>query len=299
MHNCWVKNVNPLNWDDLRYFVAVVDAGSVSRAARTLAVEHTTVARRIDALEASLEVRLFDRFPKTWSLTGDGNALVAQARLVEQEVLAFARSACGASGLEGKVCVSGPPLLLSNLVAPQMRDALLRLPGIELEFVGEARDANLVRRDADIALRLQRPSAPSVTAKLLATIGFGLYGTQQYLDSTSAADWAFIAYNDSLAHTPQQLWVEAVAAGRRMALRANDMATLLHAARAGIGVAALPHYLGRSAPELVCALPADANTRRKLWLVMHEDVRRSPRVRAVADELTALFGRLVDADGLL
>ena len=299
MHNRRVKSKNALNWDDLRFFIAVVDAGSVSAAARSLGVEHTTVARRIEALEASLELKLFDRFPKAWSLTSDGSHLATSAREVEQEVLSLERNASGAAGAQGSVCVSGPPLLLSHLVIPNMRAALGRMPGIDLEFLGETRDASLTRREADIALRLQRPTEPSMTAKLLATIEFGLYGTAEYLAATPEAEWVFIAYNDSLAHAPQQQWIEEIANGRRFALRANEMNSLYHAARAGIGLAALPHYLGRRDAGLVRVEHVVCDARRKLWLVIHDDVRRSRRVRAVADELIALFPQLCDESGRL
>ncbi len=293
-----MKPINPLNWDDLRYFVAVVDAGTVSQAARSLEVEHTTVARRIDALEASLEVKLFDRFPKAWSLTDDGTQLVPVARQVEDSVLALVRSASSVAGLDGNVCISGPPLLISHFLIPLMQESMLRLPSISFEFIGETKDANLVRREADIALRLQRPTAPSVTAKLLATIEFGLYGTRQYIDTTPEPEWVFIAYNESLAHTPQQQWLEEVANGRRIAFRANEMYALLQGARSGLGLAALPHYLAKNEPGLVCVKSQDSSE-RKLWLVMHDDVRRSPRVRAVADELIRLFSEQVNADGNL
>ena len=221
------------------------------------------------------------------------------AREIEQEVLSLERNASGAAGAKGGGRVSGPPLLLSHLIIPHMHEALGRMPGIDLEFIGETRDASLTRREADIALRLQRPTEPSITAKLLATIDVGLYGTAQYLAQTPEAEWAFIAYNDSLAHTPQQQWIEEIANRRRFALRANEMNAPCHAARAGIGLAALPHYLGRPDPGLVCVEGQVCSATRTLWLVMHDDVRRSRRVRAVADELLALFPRLTDEHGLL
>lgn len=282
-----------LNWDDLRFFLAIVDGGSVSAAARTLAVEHTTVTRRIDALEASLAIHLFDRLPKAWSLTDEGERLIAAAREAEAGALAFAREAYAGGELAGKVCVSGPPFLLSHLLIPRMRAICAALPGIDIEFLGEAREANLTRREADIALRLQRPKEDALAARPLASFGFGLYATADYLRHTDQEDWKFIGYDESLTHTPQQRWIEQLAGTRRFVLRANDMASLLQAAQNGLGVAALPTYVETFAPALVRIEGAVCPEQRTLWMVMHEDVRRSPRVRALADALGELLPELL------
>ncbi|MFS2007406.1 LysR family transcriptional regulator [Duganella sp. CT11-25] len=282
--------MNQPDWDDLRYFLALHDAGSLSGAARAAGVEHTTVARRIDALEAALAVRLFDRFPRGWSLTAAGRDLVPHARGMEDRLHGLMRAAGGAATLSGSVCVSAPPALAAYMLAPRLKPALTRLSGIEIDVRGEARRTDLTRREADIALRFQRPTAPGLAVKLLATVGYQLYASAAYLKQHKPAQWEFLGYDELLRDTPQHLWLDQIRGQRRYCLRSNDLGALFHAAVAGCGVAVLPPLFFDIARSGLVAIEAPAcPVRRKLWLVMHEDVRRSPPVRAVADEIVALF----------
>lgn len=282
------------DWDDLRYFLALHEAGTLSGAARAAGVEHSTVARRIDALEAALGLRLFDRFPKGWSATAAGTALLAHARQMEEHLHALMRAASGAATLSGTVRVSAPPALTAYLLAPQMRQAMRDLPGIEIQLRGEARQTDLTRREAEIALRYSRPSAPGLAVRALTEIGYSLYASAAYLAERAPAQWEFLGYDEALQDAPQQQWLEQIRAGRRYCLRSNDLATLFQAAVAGCGVAVLPQYFfgvgadaASSGLARIAGLPCPV--RRKLWMVMHEDVRRAAPVRAVADAIAALF----------
>ncbi|PRC94632.1 LysR family transcriptional regulator [Solimicrobium silvestre] len=280
--------MNSPDWNDLRFFLALIDAGTLSGAARMLGVEHTTVARRIDALEAPLMVRLFDRFPKGWSLTSAGIALVPHARQLEEDMHALMRAATGSATLSGVVRLSAPPALAAYLLAPRLRAVLSRLPEIEIELLGESREADLMRRDADIALRFRRPSAPGLAVRTLTTIPYSLYASAQYLSQRTPQQWEFLGYNESLRDAPQQLWLDKIRGERRYALRSNDLGALFQAAVAGCGVTVLPTYFEKQHSELV-RIESDCPVKRKLWIVMHEDVRRSARVRAIADEVISLF----------
>ncbi|MTV40713.1 LysR family transcriptional regulator [Duganella radicis] len=275
------------DWDDLRFFLALHDAGTLSGAARAVGVEHTTVARRIDALETALAVKLFDRFPKGWSLTAAGRALVPHARQMEDNLHGLMRAASGAAAVRGKVRVSAPPALASWLLAPRLQPALHRLSGVELDLRGETRETDLMRRESDIALRYNRPTAPGLTVRSLATVAYRLCASEAYLARRAPAQWEFLGYDELLQHTPQHLWLEKVRGERRYCLRSNDLGTLFQAAVAGCGVAVLPDYFRA---EALVDIPAPAcPVKRKLWIVMHEDVRRAAPVRAVADEIIALF----------
>ena len=163
------------DWDDLRFFLALCEAGTLSGAARATRVEHTTVARRIDALETALGARLFDRFPKGWSLTAAGTALVPHARKLEDDMHALLNVARGATEVAGGVRVSAPPALTACLLAPRLRAPLSRLPGVEIDLRAEARTTDLMRRQADIALRFARPTSPGLVTKLLAHVDYALY----------------------------------------------------------------------------------------------------------------------------
>lgn len=278
---------NP-DWDDLRFFLALCDAGTLSGAARATGVEHTTVARRIDALETALGAHLFDRFPKGWSLTAAGTALVPYARTLEDGMHALLNAARGASEVAGVVRVSAPPALAACLLAPRLRGPVARLPGVEIDLRAEARTADLMRRQADIALRFARPTSPGLVAKLLTHVDYALYAHEDYVASRAPAHWEFLGYDELQRDAPQQEWLDKLRDARRYALRSNDMLTLLQAAVAGCGVGVFPRYAAAGAPGLVVLAPP-CPVRRKLWLVMHDDVRRSPHVRAVADEIIDMF----------
>jgi DNA-binding transcriptional LysR family regulator len=276
------------DWDDFRFFLALCEAGTLSGAARAAGVEHTTVARRIDALETALGARLFDRFPKGWSLTVAGTALVPHARKLEDDMHALLNAARGASEAIGVVRVSAPPALSACLLAPRLRTPLARLPGVEIDLRAEARTTDLMRRQADIALRFARPTSPGLVTKLLTQVDYALYAHEHYAASRPPAQWEFLGYDELQHDAPQQEWLDKLRGTRRYAIRSNDLLTLLQAAVAGCGVGVFPRYAAAGAPGLV-ALDPSCPVRRKLWLVMHDDVRRSPHVRAVADQIIAMF----------
>jgi DNA-binding transcriptional LysR family regulator len=281
--------MNTPDWNDLRYFLAVTVAGTLSGAARALGVEHSTVARRIDALEHTLGIRLFDRFARGWSLTEAGQALQPQAQQVEQDILALLRQATATITSAGKVRVSGPPALIAQLIAPRLAAANAQLAGIDLELAAEPAMVDLERRDADIALRFQRPTAPDLAVRAVATIGYQLCATAAYLQAHAAPAWQFLGYDDSLAGAPQQQWLETLAGKRRFALRSNDLATLHAAACGGSGVALLPDYLAHGGTGLVALAQPACPVQRTLWLVVHDDVRKAARVRIVADLLAEIL----------
>ncbi len=291
VHNCTMSlPANVPDWDHLRYFLALNKAGSLSGAARAMGVEHTTVARRIDTLEAALSLRLFERIPKGWSLTAAGQSLLPHACKMEDEMHALMRAASGSATLSGVVRVSGPPALVTHMLAPQLKPALRRQPSIEIDLRGEMLLTDLMRREADIALRFKRPSAPGLVLRLLGSVGYGLYASSAYLSERVPAQWEFLGHDEQLQNTPQHQWLEKIRGERRYCLRSNDLRTLYHAAMAGCGVAVLPDYFfatPHAGLEYIDSEPCPI--KRKLWIVMHEDVRRSVPVRAVADEIIALF----------
>ncbi|NHL69329.1 LysR family transcriptional regulator [Burkholderia ambifaria] len=304
-----------MSWDDLRYFLAVMRGGSLSAAARALQVQHSTVARRIDALESALGIRLFDRLPRGWPPTDEGLHLAEHAARVEADVHAFARAAQGAAALDGVVRVSASPVFASHFLAPRLARAQRAWPALRIDLMGEMHAANLYAREADLAVRLSRPSEPGLAARRLGTMRFALCASPERA-AEPPDTWAFLGYDDALAQMPQQQWLERFAAGRRFAFVANDLAALHRACVAGAGIALLPRFLvdapvtdaGAGMPASADpSLPASAalveltsaprcDVEREIWLVVHPDVRRSPRVQRVAD---AIADAVRAADGHL
>lgn len=170
----------PLQWDDVRYFLELVREGSLSGAARKLSVEHSTVARRVEMLEQALGVRLFDRLPKGWLLTAEGESLVEQAVRLDQEVQMFSRMALGVAALNGKVRVSAPPVMAGHFLVPRLAGLRAQWQNIDLEIIGESRDTNLARGEADLAIRMSRPTAPGLVTRCIGEMGYGLYACHGY-----------------------------------------------------------------------------------------------------------------------
>lgn len=289
-----------MNWGDLRYFLALARQGTLSAAAREVKAEHTTVSRRVAALEQELGTRLFEREAGGFVLTPQGERVAEHARRIEEEVFALLREAEGESVLvEGKVRISAPPVFAAAFLAPRLALLLPRHPGLAVELAGESLAINLFRRDADIAIRLSRPEGASTVARLAGRLAYGLYATADYLHGTGEVEREFLAYDESLDGVPQQKWLLAIARGRRIAFRSNDLAALHAAAAQGMGIAALPRFIGDNDTRLA-RIPADATSaRRDIWLLVHPDLRRSPRIRVAFDylaETIASCRALLDPD---
>ncbi|TWC74277.1 DNA-binding transcriptional LysR family regulator [Rhizobium sp. SJZ105] len=280
-----------MNWDDLRYFSALASAGSLSAAARHLAVEHATVARRIASLEGALGLALVDRRGRRWTLTAEGERIAAIADKMATEARAVQRAADGArSELSGTVTVSAPPALaLQRLTAPLV-ELQNRHPHLIIRIIGESRTSSLDRGEADIAVRLSRPEEGDLTITRLGKIDFRLYASPDYLAANTADNWRFVGYDGVSARAPQQAAIEDFAAGRPFSFYASSLEIQQAAVRAGAGVAALPDFIGMSDEKLVPVLPGVGLISRDIWLVVHSDLKRSAPVKAVSRRMREIFG---------
>ena len=156
---------------------------------------------------------------------------------------------------------------------------------------GEKRSASLSRREADIALRLSRPSEPGLVARRIGRFGFSLYGAPSYLKETPSHAFTFIAYDASMEEAPQQQWLKEIAGHRDIVLRTSDLENQAAAARAGLGLAALPHFLGDGDRRLARYESDQKEVSRDVWLLVHRDLRQVPAVRAVMEFLASCLKR--------
>ena len=275
-----------LDWNDLHHFVVLAREGTLSAAARALRVDHATVARRIAALERATALKLVDRRARHYALTDDGKRIAATARAMEDIAFAVERAMLASKpGIGGQVSISAPPSLANALIAPRLIALRRRHPNILIKLIGEKRSASLTRREADLALRLSRPSEPGLVARKIGHFGFGLYGAPAYLKDTPQHSFAFIAYDESMEDAPQQQWLKMVAGKRDIVLRTSDLENQAAAARAGVGLAALPHFLGDGDSGLERYRTNQKPVGRDVWLVVHRDIRHAPAVRAVMEFL--------------
>lgn len=279
--------MDTLQWDDVRYFLALSREGTLSATARALNVEHSTVARRVSNLESTLKVKLFDRLSRGWVLTAEGESLARQAALLEEDMLCLWRAALGNSTLSGTVRLSAPPILMQELLVPRIKGFHEKYPDINLELIGETRGADLMRGEAEIAVRMVEPTNPQLVARLLCDVTYNLYATSAWA-LQPRDEWVFIGFDDSCRHW-QKTWLEQQVGRQRYALRTNDLRAMYQAARAGLGVALLPRFLAGCDSQLVVMPMLEEPLRCPLYLAMHADVWRAPRVRATAEFLIELF----------
>ncbi len=283
-----------LEWGHLRFFLELARSGSLARAAQRLGVDRNTVARRVAALEEELGLALFERGPQGWTRTTAGEELAQMASRVEEDVLALARHAeARDQALSGTVRLTTATHLSAFLLVPALPALRARHPGLLLEIAADQRTFDLTRREADLALRMGRPRDAGLVTRKLSDVAYGLYASREYLGGRRQVDFAadsFVTFDESLASTPQERWLARMAPECRVTFRCNSTASLQAAARAGLGVGVLPCFLSEGDAQLT-RLEAPPVTHHELWLLVHGDLRRSPRVRAVIEWVDALVER--------
>ena len=292
------------DWDDLRFFLAVARAGSVSAAARTLRVHHATVSRRLHAFEHRLGSRLFDRLPGGWVTTTAGEEMRGAALRVEVEMQALDRRVLAQDAdLSGKLRVALADSAAYALL-PELRAFSLAYPKIELELTAANHLTNLTRREADVAIRVTRAPAEHLVGRKVGTVVFALYGSVAYLDERgdlAALDqYRWLGWDESLAELQAARWMRENVPNAHIVARFDSMLIAYHAAREGFGVCFLPcafadrdETLRRVDPELL--VPCG-----NMWLLTHPDLRHTARVRrfiefmgeAMARSRNAREGRL-------
>ena len=282
-----------MDWDHLRFVLAVADAGGLSAAARSLRVDTATVARRLDALEADLSCKLFHRSRQGLKPSPAGAKLLAHARRIDEEVraLGFELSAED-RGLAGTVVITATEPIAAGLVVPALQAFQARHPGIAIELVTDIRALDLSRREADVALRLLRPAEGDLRIRRLGSVAYALYAGPGYLarhgkpdPADGMAGHALIDWPVDYTIIPQVPWLRRVAARASVVLRSSSATTRLAAAVADVGIALLPRVIGDADPRLA-RVPSGQPPTQDLWLVTHRDLAAVPRIRAVLDFLS-------------
>lgn len=278
------------DWEDIRHFLAVAQSGTLSGAARSLKVDHATVSRPLAALEAALDVRLVDRLPRSCRLTAVGRQVLERAREMEAAAQGIARLAKAAHApLVGRVTLSAPPVLVTHLLVAQLARFRSDYPDIRLSLSAQGQQISLSRREADVAVRLVRPDEAGSTARKIGAMKFGLYAHRSYAHLAAPERWQFIAFDQSFADMPQQRWLLGIAGDRPVACELNYISEHLIAARAGLGVAGLPCFIGDADRDLVLLGQDVPPFARDIWLLVHQDLRRTPSVRAVMDFVASVI----------
>jgi DNA-binding transcriptional LysR family regulator len=287
------------DWNDFRYFLAIAKAGTFAGAARELGVEHTTVARRLTALEGALGTKLFVRGPDGFTLTAAGRDVVPLAEGIAAQAQAIERRVSGEdSRVEGTVRVSVSEAISAYFVK-QSAALRERHPGLMMEMLIGNHASDLLRGEADLAVRARPVTEPDLIARKVVSAGWSMYASADYVarrgtppEPETLAGHDVIAFDDSMAQTPGGLWFAAHAKGCQVAMRGNSVIAVLNAAICGMGLAVIPCFLAEGSPDpQLRRLTPRVLGERDIHLVVHPDLARVARVRAVMDFIVELFER--------
>lgn len=284
-----------MDWNDLRYLLALAREGTLAAAGRELKTDATTVGRRLRRLEERLGAALFQRdLGGAMMATPAGEIAIARAEAIEAEAAALsgALEASDTTAL-GKVRLTAAPSIVSRLLIPAAAGLLSDHPRLQLELISEARNLNLTRREADMAIRLARPAditSAKVVARRIATLDYAIYAAAEKQDRAERLPW--LIYEDGMMHLPHARWIAAQAekSGTGSALAVNDAEALIQAALAGLGRALLPRVLAERV-EGLCRVETDDRTlpAREVWLLTHAELRPLTRIRIVSQWLDGVF----------
>jgi DNA-binding transcriptional LysR family regulator len=292
------SRIERLDWSWLRDFGVVAEAGSLSEAARVLGVSQPTLTRRMAALEEQLGAEVLRRGPRGIELTETGEVILEPIRRMRDEASVVDVAATGRDAtLEGTVRVSATEGLADYWCTPTLLEFQRAHPAIRIEIDVSNRNANLLRREADIALRLMRPRQQELVARRVGDVALGLYAAMSYLERRgrpesidALASHSCVGFDESIVDTDAGRWVERLAGPGRPVFRSTSLITQLQAIRCGWGIGITSVFIAAEIGGLERVLPEIGHS-LEVWLVTHPGLRRSARIRAVYDFLAERFER--------
>ncbi len=290
------------DWNDVRAFLAVARSGRLTAAAARLGVDHSTLSRRIGALEHSLKAKLFDRSPSGYAATEPGRRLMPLAEEMERLALGAAEAVGGTAGLvEGVVRIGSPEGFGSYFLAPRIQKLKARHPQLVVQLVAASAVFSLAKREADVAISVSRPPAGRLLVSKLIDYDLGLYAAPAYLSAVAPIasfgdlkGHRFVSYIGDLLHFPELDFLQQVVPGGITSMESSNLVAQTRATLAGAGLCVLPAFLAREEAGLVRVLPEEVNLTRSLWLTVHQDLAELARVKAavrfIKEEVEAARG---------
>ncbi len=286
-----------LPWDDFRLVKAIADTRSLTGAAETLGVNHSTIFRRLADVERRLGTMLFERHRTGYALTPAGEEMVALADRMERDVATFTRRLAGQTLTpSGELRVTTNDTLLLYLLMPVLGVFRRTYPDIRVDMVLSNQALNLSKRDADIALRATDAPPETLVGRRLASLAWALYGRRSDFPEAVAgrevaperlAVCTWVSLGDQFGHLKAARYVRDTVPSERLALKINSVLGLTEAVEEGIGIGPLPALIADRRPTLVRLAPPNPDFEAGLWLLTHPDLRSSPRIRAFLDVAAA------------
>lgn len=274
-----------VSWDDLRYCLAVVREGSVTAAARKLGVNHTTVSRRVSALEQELNATLFDRSTAGWLLTPFGESILGAVKQMDEEVLAIRRQAMADhQELSGRIRVTAVDVCIQSLLLPGLRVFIRQHPEIIIDLIASDISFNLAVHEADIAFRATNEPPPNVLGTRVGNLALAVYATPELIER-HAAEPASVGAMIMAGDGRIPPWLPRHFPDMAVRCTYNSLSVAFDLARGGIGFAMLPCGLGDMAPELRRVIPGVHEAGLDFWVLSHIDLRTTARLRIFRDHM--------------
>ena len=289
MQKC--KNAKMIDWNEIPYFLAVAESGTLSGAASKLGVNHSTVFRRINTLEEKLGVRLFDRLPDGYSLTDTGTSVLPFAQQAENSVISFERSIAGKDyHLSGEIRVTSPFSMATTLLAPCIAQFQSKQPGIKIDVIVSDALHDLSRRDADLALRATTNPPEYLIGRKVFSFSWHIYASKGYLKKfgrpTSMEELKnhrLIGPDDSLLRVNAYKWLKENYSPENFVCSASDLTTIAALCFQGLGITILPsNYIEPTLVKLFALQPTSPD---ELWILTHPDLRHVARIRVFSEFL--------------
>jgi len=275
-----------LAWSDVRIFLAVARAGSLSGAAQRLGLSQPTMGRRLRALEAATGQALFQRGREGFQLTDEGAAVLGHAQRMEDEALAIERALAGSAGqLEGTLRVSASDWFGAHLLTPVCAEFLRRHPRVRVDLVTDARVYDLARREADLVFRIKAPDDPELVQRRLLHMTYALYGPEGVAPPAAGdgAGTTLVTLDAALEDLPDVGWLKKTFPRARTGFGSNNRDAQARMVALGAGFAVLPRLLGDRVPGVVRHDIEPAPPGRDVWIAYHRDLRGLARLRAFVD----------------
>lgn len=295
-------NMHKWNWDDLRLILAVAEHKSFASAARVLHINHTTVLRRINSFEHQHAIRIFDRIPSGYKMTGAGEELLESARAMQSAANELERKLIGSDlKLEGTIRVTTCDTLMASLLPKILDQFIKKHPQIYLEITTGSFVSDLAQRYADVAIRTGENPTETLIGRRISDVQFSIYAAVGFADQYSIHDPTqfdrWLAPDETLEGLGMSKWLRNTIPPSSIRLRADSLVTLRQAAQGGLGLTLLPCYLGDNTPgleKIYC--PELNNIKTGLWILNHKDLRNTARVSAFTSYASQELKKLITSN---
>jgi len=284
-----------MHWDDFRYFLSIAESGSIAESARELGVSYSTASRRLNILEEALGARLFERLATGYQLTAAGTEILESARNMESEFERLSRGVLGRDArLSGRLRFATTDALALRFM-PDLAGFTRKYPEIEVDLLSTPAPMELAMRDAEVAMLATDHPPEALVGRRLARLSSALYASVRYLDGRSdiqdLSSQSWVAWEQRMRHIPAARWMRENIPTARVACRVTTGVALLAAVRDGVGIAHLLCSLADPDPELQKIGPLEPSLETSLWLLTHEDLATTGRVRVFLDYMAEAIGR--------